>query len=165
MATATRGKTPDGVQIRVLPMHLKIGDRITDKTGGWEVVERPYTIGGGKECPCPAFRKLATFGYPKRLIVRLTRWTGFDRRAWPRFVARGIHRLKAMIRHGQAWRCPPRWATSTRTRSRYHRDGRGCEPCGDAAWTVLDQGPGCPGRLVKTRAPAGTDRRGSARRS
>src|SRR6185369_10018338 len=33
------------------------------------------------------------FGYPKRLIVRLTCWTGFDRRAWRRFVARGIHRL------------------------------------------------------------------------
>ena len=42
------------------------------------------------------------FGYPKRLIVRLTCRTGFDRRAWGRFVARGIHRLKAMIRHDNA---------------------------------------------------------------
>jgi hypothetical protein len=34
--------------IRVLPMHLQIGDRMTDSTGEWEVVGRPYTTAGGK---------------------------------------------------------------------------------------------------------------------
>jgi hypothetical protein len=29
-------------------MQLQIGDRLTDSTGEWEVVGRPYTIGGGK---------------------------------------------------------------------------------------------------------------------
>jgi hypothetical protein len=33
---------------RVLPMQLQIGDRMTDSTGEWEVVGRPYTTAGGK---------------------------------------------------------------------------------------------------------------------
>jgi len=33
---------------RVLPMQLQIGDRITDSTGEWEVVGRPFTTAGGK---------------------------------------------------------------------------------------------------------------------
>ena len=33
---------------RVLPMQLQIGDRMSDSTGEWEVVGRPYTTNGGK---------------------------------------------------------------------------------------------------------------------
>src|SRR5881227_3716141 len=33
---------------RVLPMQLQIGDRMTDSTGEWEVVGRPYTTNVGK---------------------------------------------------------------------------------------------------------------------
>src|SRR5439155_14434127 len=33
---------------RVLPMQLQIGDRMTDSTGEWKVVGRPYTTNGGK---------------------------------------------------------------------------------------------------------------------
>jgi hypothetical protein len=33
---------------RVLPMQLQIGDRLTDSTGEWEVIGRPYTTAGGK---------------------------------------------------------------------------------------------------------------------
>ena len=33
---------------RVLPMQLQIGDRMTDSSGEWEVVGRPYTTAGGK---------------------------------------------------------------------------------------------------------------------
>ena len=29
-------------------MQLQIGDRMTDSTGEWEVVGRPYTTAGGK---------------------------------------------------------------------------------------------------------------------
>jgi len=29
-------------------MQLQIGDRITDSTGEWQVVARPYTTAGGK---------------------------------------------------------------------------------------------------------------------
>jgi len=34
--------------ITVLPMQLQPGDRITDESGEWEVVGRPYTTAGGK---------------------------------------------------------------------------------------------------------------------
>ena len=33
---------------RVLPMQLQIGDRMTDSTGEWEVIGRPYTTNGRK---------------------------------------------------------------------------------------------------------------------
>ena len=33
---------------RVLPMELRIGDRITDETGEWEVIGHPFTTAGGK---------------------------------------------------------------------------------------------------------------------
>jgi len=33
---------------RVRPMQLQIADRMTDSTGEWEVVGRPYTTNGGK---------------------------------------------------------------------------------------------------------------------
>src|SRR5256884_3936691 len=33
---------------RVLPMQFQIGDRMTDSSGEWEVVGRPYTTNGGK---------------------------------------------------------------------------------------------------------------------
>jgi len=32
----------------VLPMQLQIGDRITDETGEWEVIGRPFTTAAGK---------------------------------------------------------------------------------------------------------------------
>ena len=34
--------------IRILPMQVQIGDRLTDSTGEWEVVGRAYTTAGGK---------------------------------------------------------------------------------------------------------------------
>src|SRR5947209_6672918 len=33
---------------RVVPMLLQIGDRMTDSTGEWEVIGRPYMTAGGK---------------------------------------------------------------------------------------------------------------------
>ena len=34
--------------IRIFPTQLQIGDRMTDATGEWEVVGRPYTTNAGK---------------------------------------------------------------------------------------------------------------------
>jgi hypothetical protein len=34
---------------RVLPMELQVGDRLTDETGEWEIVSRPYTSNAGKD--------------------------------------------------------------------------------------------------------------------
>ena len=33
---------------RVLPMQLQIGDRMTDSTGEWEVIGRPFTTAAGQ---------------------------------------------------------------------------------------------------------------------
>jgi hypothetical protein len=34
---------------RVLPMQLQIGDRLTDETGEYEIIGRPYTTNAGKD--------------------------------------------------------------------------------------------------------------------
>jgi hypothetical protein len=39
---------PQGT-VRVFPMQLQVGDKLSDETGDWEVVGRPYTTGGGKK--------------------------------------------------------------------------------------------------------------------
>ena len=44
-------RTPDPSKtpaLRVLPMQLRSGDRLTDETGAYEVIARPYTTAGGK---------------------------------------------------------------------------------------------------------------------
>ena len=33
---------------RILPMELRVGDRLIDETGEWEIVGRPYTTAGVK---------------------------------------------------------------------------------------------------------------------
>ena len=33
---------------RILPMQLQVGDRLTDETGEYEVIGRPYTTAAGK---------------------------------------------------------------------------------------------------------------------
>ena len=33
---------------RVLPMHLRVGDRFSDESGEWELIGPPYTSPGGK---------------------------------------------------------------------------------------------------------------------
>ncbi len=39
---------PANATTRVPPMELRIGDRITDETGEWEVIGHPFTTAGGK---------------------------------------------------------------------------------------------------------------------
>ena len=34
---------------RVLPMLLRIGDRLTDETGEYEIIGRPYTTNAGRD--------------------------------------------------------------------------------------------------------------------
>jgi hypothetical protein len=33
---------------KILPMELRVGDRLTDATGEWEVIAQPYTTAGGR---------------------------------------------------------------------------------------------------------------------
>jgi hypothetical protein len=35
-------------QVRVLPMQLRLGDQLTDETGNYEVIGKPYMTAGGK---------------------------------------------------------------------------------------------------------------------
>ncbi len=62
--------------IRVLPMELKIGDRLVDETGEWEVVGRPYTTAGGENARVrvkrvgePAVTDLRTWGAHEKVSV------------------------------------------------------------------------------------------------
>src|SRR5947209_18528536 len=63
---------------RVLPIQLQIGDRLTDSTGEWEVVGRPYTTNGGKNAQVrvqraskPGVTKTKMWGaYEKVTVIR-----------------------------------------------------------------------------------------------
>jgi hypothetical protein len=33
---------------KILPMELRVGDRLADETGDWEVIGLPYSAAGGK---------------------------------------------------------------------------------------------------------------------
>ena len=58
-------------------MELRIGDRLIDETGEWEVVGRTYTTAGGKNARVrvqrvgqPAVSELRTWGAHERVAVR-----------------------------------------------------------------------------------------------
>ena len=64
---------------RILPRELRIGDRLSDETGEWEVVGRPYTTAGGKNARVrvqrvgqPAVSELRTWGAHERITVKRT---------------------------------------------------------------------------------------------
>jgi hypothetical protein len=66
----------DTDRARVLPMELRVGDRLTDETGEWEVIGRPYTTAGGKNARVrvqrvgePAVTALRTWGAHERIAV------------------------------------------------------------------------------------------------
>jgi hypothetical protein len=63
--------------IRILPMDLKIGDRLVDEAGEWEVVGRPYTTAGGKNARVrvqrvgePVATDLRTWGAHEKVTVK-----------------------------------------------------------------------------------------------
>ena len=75
-AEKKREPTPAGT-IRVLPMEVRIGDRLSDETGEWEVVGRPYTTARGKNARVrvqrvgqPAVSELRTWGAHERVAVK-----------------------------------------------------------------------------------------------
>ena len=62
---------------RVLPMELKLGDRMTDETGEWEIIGRPYTTNAGKDAHAlskkvgqPDVTGTRTWGAHERVSVR-----------------------------------------------------------------------------------------------
>jgi hypothetical protein len=58
---------------RVLPMRLRIGDRLTDETGEYEIIGRPYTTNGGKD----AHARVQKVGQPD--VTALRTWAAHER--------------------------------------------------------------------------------------
>jgi hypothetical protein len=63
--------------IEVLPMQLRVGDRLADETGEWEVIGRPYTAVSGKiahvrvqRVDQPSATDLRTWSAHERVSVR-----------------------------------------------------------------------------------------------
>jgi len=74
---AKKRKPEPPATTRVLPMQLKVGDRLVDETGEWEVTVRPYTSPGGKNVHArvrrmdqPATAEDRTWGAHERIAVR-----------------------------------------------------------------------------------------------
>ena len=62
---------------KIRPMELRVGDRIIDETGEWEVIGRPYTSAGGKTAHVgvrrvgqPDVTKLRMWGAHERVSVK-----------------------------------------------------------------------------------------------
>jgi len=58
-------------------MELQIGDRLTDETGEWETIGRPYTTNAGKDAHAriqkvgqPDVTEIRTWGAYERITVR-----------------------------------------------------------------------------------------------
>ena len=62
---------------RVLPMQLRVGDRLVDESGEWEVVGHPFTTAAGKNAQArvrnvnqPGATDLRTWGAHERVSVK-----------------------------------------------------------------------------------------------
>jgi hypothetical protein len=73
------GKPAQPAEQRVLPMQLKVGDRLVDETGEYEVIGWPYTTAAGKSARVrvqrvdnPDVTMLRTWAAHERVRVRRT---------------------------------------------------------------------------------------------
>jgi hypothetical protein len=64
---------------KILPMELRVGDRLVDESGEWEVIGRPYTVTLGKYARVrvqmlgqPAASVLKTWGTHEHISVKRT---------------------------------------------------------------------------------------------
>jgi hypothetical protein len=58
---------------KILPMGLRVGDRLIDETGEWEVIGPPYTTAGGKD----ARVRVQRVGKPDGTEIRI--WRAHER--------------------------------------------------------------------------------------
>jgi hypothetical protein len=72
-----RQRCQQAAEQRVLPMQLQVGDRLTDETGEYEVIGRPYTTNAGKDVHVRVKRvdqsevtEIRSWGAHERLAVR-----------------------------------------------------------------------------------------------
>jgi len=59
--------------VRLLPMQLQIGDRLSDSTGEWEVVGRRYSTGGAKSTSA----RVQRMGKPGVIETRM--WGSYEK--------------------------------------------------------------------------------------
>jgi hypothetical protein len=64
-------------EARILPMQLQLGDRLTDETGEWEIIGRPYTSNAGKNASVRVKKvgqteatEIRTWGAHERIAVK-----------------------------------------------------------------------------------------------
>ena len=67
---------------RILPIQLQLGDRVTDATGEWGVITRPYVSAGGKL----ASAHVRKIGRPETTDLRT--WSAHERIAVKRGTAK-----------------------------------------------------------------------------
>jgi hypothetical protein len=86
--TEHKGRQIKLLAYHVLPMRLRIGDRLTDETGEWEIVGRPYLTADGKSVQAcarrvdqPAAVEDRTWVAHERIRVRAARQEPRTRRA------------------------------------------------------------------------------------
>jgi hypothetical protein len=77
MSRPRPAKMAEPAEHRIFPMELQIGDRLTDETGEWEIIARPYTTAGGKNARVrvqrvgePTVTELRTWGAHERISVK-----------------------------------------------------------------------------------------------
>ena len=74
MAKAEKKREPQAAaDTKILPMELRVGDRLADETGEWEVIGRPYTTAGGKN----ARVRVQRVGQPGVSEIRI--WVAHER--------------------------------------------------------------------------------------
>ena len=74
MAKAEKKREPQAAaDTKILPMELRVGDRLSDETGEWEVIGRPYTTAGGKN----ARVRVQRVGQPGVSEIRI--WVAHER--------------------------------------------------------------------------------------
>jgi hypothetical protein len=64
---------------RVLPMQLQVGDRLSDESGEWEIIGRPFTTAAGKitharvrKVSPPGMTDLRTWNAHEKISVKRT---------------------------------------------------------------------------------------------
>jgi hypothetical protein len=72
---------------QMLPTELRVGDRLTDETGEWEVIGRPFTTAAGKNAHArvrkvgqPELTDLRTWGAHEHLRVKREASVGENKR-------------------------------------------------------------------------------------
>jgi len=68
---------PRAADSKILPMELRVGDRLANETGEWEVIGQPYTTAGGRivharvqKIDQPASWEIRSWDASKRISVK-----------------------------------------------------------------------------------------------